>query len=1112
MQNSQVISFEQSLTNYPAPAERYRPKQRLMSATLSLAVTAPITATCALANSAAPVFVPTTPSVGSSHSSSSHNAFSLWNAGASATHAGSGFVPLATGGALHGVQSPLSNLTSSPSLQSAKNLIQALASQITGADDLNLGSSSPLFSGKGLAGFNTLTLDIGGRSQTVTIDSKLTAAELVAAQQVASGGKQQITINSKGIATGGVLELTSGSVTSLEGALGGNLDSLVVSHGVHAVDLINTLDLSGSLVNMGTISLGSNGGAKGQAVDTIMAANIYNGSGATISSDASSNAVAPAGVSLAATGLVNNSGVVSSSSSLSISAPTISNVYGGGSASNSHNQPVLTAAKDVNLSTQSLTNSGLINSTAGSVNITNGGGNNNIAVDNTSGTVQALAGKINFNQSNYVGSGNITVNGGNWLSQEVNFNAGTGTIEANVDQVSGVINGTAGCSHITAATPDLQLGKIIVSGDPTYFNTAGDITVDSSVVATNGNDLALIASGNIIANGGALVTTGAVNSGSILLVAGADIESAIGTSGFDPTTVVLGNSKNQFQGSTSGGFIDLSGITFTSKTNAGAPITSIVSTGGTGTDGSISMIAYQGKGINSGNIAASTAPNQPVTAGATVNAGAGNVLLLAGGGNIFVQNIAAHSASIIGNAPTISGAFNTITIMNGTVQTGISGNFSGNSKATTTSVLVDFGTIQTNSINISTFGTAQGNSLISAGAGGVSGVNGGAGADGGNIFVTAGSINVGYIDSSGGGGAGGTAANPIGGVGGDAGNVFLVATAGNIQISTQIIASGGGGGGGAGSATLAQGGIGGTGGAAGTVTIMTPLSLIGPVPGSQIPPPATVLAFDGGGGGPGAAGTATIGGGGGGGGGSAGGGGGGGVGGAIAGANAGGGAGGGGTGSGGGGGGTDGASSNATGGGGGSSASPLGMVGSGATAGAAGKGSTGSGADGAPGDGGLTSTGIGGNGGVPTTGGFQAAMGGPYLSGGGGGATISGGNTGIQGLNAFINGGAGLVVITVGAKTGTVTQPVFIDAAGLSINGTTKGANVFTGSADNSVTLNASSMVAGSTLSVNANGDITLNGAVQGGAIVNLTTLGNITGSFASNGNDSQLERRRQYQ
>jgi hypothetical protein len=985
-------------------------------------------------------------------------------------------------------------------IHTSKNLMQAVATQLTGSNDLNLGSAAPLFSPKGLAGFNTLTIDIGGKQQTVTINSKLTAAELVAAQQVASGGKQAITISSKGIATGGYFDLSSSSISSLDSDLGGSLNSLVVPHGVRAVDTLSTLALSGSLLNMGTLTLGAGAGAKGQSVETITAANIYNSPGAKITSATAGGGLTPAGITLEAGGVFYNSGTVSSSGGLNISAPVISNVSSSGAVVGVHGQPVLSAAKDLNLVTQSLTNSGLISSTGGNINISSGGANNNLTVNATGGVVQASNGNISLNQPTNSGSGNLTVTGGNWLSQQLNFNAGTGTIEADLGQVSGEINGTAGCAHITAATDNLQLGNIAVSGDPTYFNQTGDITIDGAISVAKGADLALVASGNIIANGGVLDTSSGTNGGAITLVAGANITAASGTSGTTGASATIANSSNPFQGSTSGGFIDLSGITFTTKANAGQPIQAINSSGGTGSGGDITMVAYQGKGANSGNIAASIAPNQTTAAGATVNAGTGNVTLMGGGGAIFVQNVSAGTVTITGNAPTITGG--PITFTNGT-NTG-PGSFAANPGKTTTAVLVDFGTIQTSAapvlpaaaINITSFGAVEGVSLISAGAAGVSGVKGGNGADGGRIAVTAGSINIDVVDSSGGGGAGGNSPGANGGNGGKAGDISLTSTNGNIQINNGINASGGGGGGGGGSNTAAVGGLGGSGGTAGAVTILASGSLIGPAPTSNIPFPATVLAYDGGAGGQGGAGSGVSGGGGGGGGGSFGGGGGGGAGAGVGTGNAAGGGGGGGTGAGGGGGGTDGSLANPTGGGGGSSASTLlNGIGSGPTGGTGGTGSgtSTSGTFGGMGAGGNTSSGIGGSGGTPP--GFATPpAGGPYGSGGDGGQSQA--STGGAGVSATTVAGNGVVSISVGGKSGTSALPIEVDATSLSIAGTTKNANIFIGSADNVVNLAGASMFAGTTLSVIVpTAGIAVNGPVVGGAVVTLNAGGDISGS-----------------
>ncbi len=186
MQNFQMSSGADSL-----PVEVYSVRQRLLSASVSLTMTGSATLTGALAfapvpQPAAHVNMPLAPVL--THTAThSPNAMlhpighSLWTGSAGGQ---------SQGGGVHSV------LPTSVS----KSVLQAAVSQAITSNDLNLTSSTPLFKAGGLGGFNSITLDVGGKQQVFSLNSKLTASELVAAQQVESGGKQEITINSKGVA------------------------------------------------------------------------------------------------------------------------------------------------------------------------------------------------------------------------------------------------------------------------------------------------------------------------------------------------------------------------------------------------------------------------------------------------------------------------------------------------------------------------------------------------------------------------------------------------------------------------------------------------------------------------------------------------------------------------------------------------------------------------------------------------------------------------------------------------------------------------------------------------------------------------------------------------
>ncbi|MBS1992719.1 MAG: hypothetical protein JSS83_19510 [Cyanobacteria bacterium SZAS LIN-3] len=1117
----------------PGAVDGFSVRQKLLSASLTLAMGGSFSAPCALANVPTPNFTPHAPSAFGA-SSSGHSPFGSLHSsfGAPVSPSVSASIPShatappsAVPANWHGlathatfdkmvVHSPYAN----------RDIVQNAVRQATGANDLNLASANAIFQAGGLAGFHDITLIVGGKQQQISLDSKLTAAELVAAQQVLSGGKQEITINANGIATGGHFNLNNTTVSALDAAVGGNVGSLVISRGVHALDSLSNLSLMGSLINLGSLVVGVEPGkAGGQTVDAISAANIYNGLGGVISSSTVFGVLAPTGISLSTPGVFFNSGVISSSSTLSITAPTITNVtmtsgLGGGGSAVMQTPATIYAAQNVNLNTQVLDNAGLIAAAHGNINIVNGGGNNNIVVNGAGGVMDAAKGNINFNQSNYAGSGNITVSGGDYYSKQMNFNAGTGAVEVNVGQVSGVINGTAGSSHITAASADMKLGDICVSGDPTYFNTQGDISITGKL--TGNPDLAIIASGNIIGAGGSLDTTGVgVDGGSITLVAGANISkvtpagngtggTATAGNGDDSSTITLSNSSNKFGGSVTGGFIDLSGINLTAT--KGSAITTIDSSSTTGKAGAITMVAYQGTGKNSGSVIATASQSSTAEIKALGATGDGDVTIIGGGSILFAQNIEGGKVTFHGGSPTLTadmnitkgtvsgGTFTTSALTNTEVLVGLSGsgniNGSGSLKIDSAGFVDIQGVAHVKDADLSsTKNFVEGFYLSTAGAGGVSGVGSGDGANGGSINIKAAGIFYQFLDSSGGGGAGGNttaAGGNAGGKGGNAGAVNLEATSNNIQISGFLNASGGGGGGGGGAAAgQATGGAGGAGGHAAPVTIKTPFSFIGNQPFGY-----TILDFDGAAGGAGGASAILTNAGGGGGGGTAFGGGGGGGAAGIGGGTV---TGGGGAGvyflgAGGGGAGTTTSTVSATGGGGGSSTGKLGVIATGGVGGTASNAGFNGGTatykgtidsnGGAGGNSRTTPTNTGGQGGIKDAPGV-------------GGANGGGGTDGFasSGKDTTTEGGFGTVDLTVGAATGSTSNPVVIDTSTLTLTGTTKAASIFVGIGGQSIVLQSVKMVSGSTLEVSeSHNKIIVSGPITGASNVTLVGWGGV--------------------
>jgi hypothetical protein len=462
-----------------------------------------------------------------------------------------------------------------------------------GGANFNLNSGRAVFSAGNLGNFTNLTINVGGKDKVIDLNSKLTAAELVAAQQVLNGGSQSIQISRNGAADGGTIALNTNVLTGLEASVGGNIASMTVARGVQVVDNNSGIDLSGTLRNFGTISAAN---VATGATNTIAADTIINGRGGAIESYNGADLFA-ADVALNASTSVTNNGRISSNGNLTITAPVINNVADGGSS------PSMTAGQNVNLNTANLVNDGLIAANAGNINVTASAA----LLAGGSGTLQADNGSINFNTTN----NDITVSGGNLLSQSVNFNSGAdGKINATFGEATGVVNAEGCVIHLYADSQDLNLGVITAFGDPIITNT-GNIQITAAITATNGAPLTLIAGGNIVSNAGntGLNTSSAVGDGGDLsLIAGATFKT-------DKKTGNIVVSKK----SKTGGLIDLTGG------NGGTGVITGVNTSSlTGDAGDIQMVAFAAKTVGSGSVILPTG----VTITATGATGDGSVTII----------------------------------------------------------------------------------------------------------------------------------------------------------------------------------------------------------------------------------------------------------------------------------------------------------------------------------------------------------------------------------------------------------------------------------------------------------------------------------------------------
>ena len=226
-------------------------------------------------------------------------------------------------------------------------------------------------------------------------------------------------------------------------------------------------------------------GGKGSGIpDYLMASNLVVGSGGVVESGS--------GLNLNVMSL-NNAGTISSNGLLNV---------------------------DVRGS-NAIVNSGLMESANGSVTI-DVPKSQNLVFNGAGGTVQALNGAINIGSSNMVSTANTTLSGGNYLSQQLNIYAGN-NISLNVEQVSGVLNETAGNGiNNIVATPNLNLGNLIAQGDPLTYNLTGNVTLSSAT--DSGQPFGVAAAGNIIGSTTTIDTSNSSgNGGDITMIAGATL-------------------------------------------------------------------------------------------------------------------------------------------------------------------------------------------------------------------------------------------------------------------------------------------------------------------------------------------------------------------------------------------------------------------------------------------------------------------------------------------------------------------------------------------------------------------------------------------------------------
>jgi len=411
---------------------------------------------------------------------------------------------------------------------------------------------------------SSYTIKVGDQEKVLTSGQRVSAAEFVALQQIIGGESQSLVVDNSGRGVDGQFNLSNISDA------GRNIrtSSLVIPTSVDATGNFaknGDIRLTGNLVNNGTIYATSD---KAGVTAKIGARNITNSADALISSVVPSggDSQSPLDLNLSAVRDFNNSGSITSSGSLTITA--------GNSINNNGSAAVLSAANDVNLVSGQVANSGSISAISGNVNF-NTVEPASINIDSTGGTISALNGAINIREKAFTPKVDTTLTGGDWLSKELNLNAGDGRLVVRAGEVTGAVTAHGGFIDIAADTEDLNLNGIVATGDPLIQNS-GNVIIAADVITASEN-ISIIAGQNISFNSGIKISTTSTSAGDILMVAGANF--------------TLTSDLKITGGTGTGGNILFTGT---------APVITANSTAGDG--GNVTLVAFSDAGFTTGNI------------------------------------------------------------------------------------------------------------------------------------------------------------------------------------------------------------------------------------------------------------------------------------------------------------------------------------------------------------------------------------------------------------------------------------------------------------------------------------------------------------------------------
>lgn len=364
--------------------------------------------------------------------------------------------------------------------------------------DFDLSSTTANLTAGNFTAKQPVTIKVGQTYKTVGPSDMVTAAERIAAYQVYSTGQQSLILGAAGNAVGGTFTISQ-RLTQLA-------NNLTIPQNVTAVDnAAHTamVNLAGNLTNGGTIYAVTS--SLGATTASLAAQNIFNQPGALITSvlpanGSISSVVSNLNLNLSAIQNIVNAGTISSAGMLTAHAGgTITNVLPAGSPASSQ-LPIMSGLAGVALysGAGNIVNGGVITSALGNIDLSTAN-TRDLIVNNIAGLIQAQLGSINVRDASYSGKNYTSIIGGTLKASTFNLNAGNGALYVNVDKLTGLTDVFASKADIFVNHGSLRLGKISITGDPTFAAqdsiTLSDLGLDQ--LDLHGQDLAIVSGGDI---------------------------------------------------------------------------------------------------------------------------------------------------------------------------------------------------------------------------------------------------------------------------------------------------------------------------------------------------------------------------------------------------------------------------------------------------------------------------------------------------------------------------------------------------------------------------------------------------------------------------------------